>query len=156
MAILDWLVAAAILTGSAVIALWTAGAIYYDLSGGKRWGQLGAVCWLLVVVVLFSFWQPLWKPCLVFLGAVALFLSWWRTQKPSHDRDWDPAVAVLPRAIRKGDEVTIENVRNFEYRSLDDFTPQYESRTYHLANLSGVDAVFFNWGSAVMSHPVLV
>ena len=65
-------------------------------------------------------------------------------------------MAVLPRAVRDGDAVTIENVRNFEYRSLDDFTPRYETRTYHLANLKGVDIIFFNWGSPWMSHPVLV
>jgi hypothetical protein len=65
-------------------------------------------------------------------------------------------VAVLPRAVRAGDVVTIENVRNFEYRSLDDFTPRYEARTFHLANLRGLDIVFFNWGSPWMSHPVLV
>src|SRR4029079_17624329 len=107
-------------------------------------------------VVLYALWQPLWQPFLVFLAAVALFLMWWLRQKPSHDRDWDPAVSVLPRGMRKDDDITIENVRNFEYRSLDDFTPRYDSRTYHLANLTGVDVIFFNWGSAVMSHPVLV
>jgi hypothetical protein len=65
-------------------------------------------------------------------------------------------VAVLPRAMREGDVVTIENVRNFEYRSPDDFTPRYEARAFHLANLSGMDIVFFNWGSPWMSHPVLI
>ena len=39
--------------------------------------------------------------------------------KPSHDRQWDASVAVLPRAVRRGDVVTIENVRNTEYRSFD-------------------------------------
>jgi hypothetical protein len=101
-------------------------------------------------------WQPLWQPFVILLGIAALFLGWWLRQKPSHDRDWDPAVAVLPQAVRDGDAVTIENVRNFDYRSLDDFTPRYEARRYRLANLAGVDAIFFNWGSAVMSHPVLV
>jgi hypothetical protein len=65
-------------------------------------------------------------------------------------------VAALPRATRDGDAVTIQNVRDFEYRSLDDFTPRYETRTYHLSNLRGVDVIFFNWGIALMSHPVLV
>jgi hypothetical protein len=63
---------------------------------------------------------------------------------------------VLSRAERTGDTITIENVRNFDYRTLDDFTARYESRTYHLENLTAVDVIFFNWGSAVMSHPVLV
>jgi hypothetical protein len=86
----------------------------------------------------------------------ALFLGWWLRQKPSHDRDWEPAVAVLPRAVREGDAVTIENVRNFEYRSPDDFTPRYETRTLRLANLKAADLILFNWGSPWMSHPVLV
>jgi hypothetical protein len=62
----------------------------------------------------------------------------------------------MPRAVRDGDAVTIENLRNFEYRALDDFTPRHETRTYHLSNLKGVDVIFFNWGSPWMSHPVLV
>jgi hypothetical protein len=65
-------------------------------------------------------------------------------------------VAVLPRAVRDGDAVTIENVRNFEYRTLADFTPRYETRTYRLDHLTGLDVIFFNWGVALMSHPVLV
>jgi hypothetical protein len=80
---------------------------------------------------------------------------WWVRLKPSHDREWEPAVATLPHATRAGDAVTIENVRNFEYHTLDDFTPRYESRTYRLSELRGVDIIFFNWGIALMSHPVL-
>ena len=120
------------------------------------WGRVLAAGWVAGAVVLFAAWQPLWQPFAVLLGVAALFLVWWLRQKPSHDRDWDPSVAVLPRAVRDGDVVTIENVRNFEYRSLDDFTPRYETRTVHLANLRGLDIIFFNWGSPWMSHPVLV
>jgi hypothetical protein len=65
-------------------------------------------------------------------------------------------VAVLPRAVRQGDVVAIENVRNFQYRSLDDVTRRYETRTLHLANLKAADLLFFYWGSPWMSHPVLV
>jgi hypothetical protein len=52
--------------------------------------------------------------------------------------------------------VTIENIRQFEYRSPDDFTPRYDTRTFHLANLKGADLLHFNWGSPWMSHPILV
>jgi hypothetical protein len=105
---------------------------------------------------MFAVWQPLWQPFAVLLGVFALFLCWWFRQRPSNNRDWDTSVAVLPWAVREGDVVRIENIRNFEYRSLDDFTPRYETRTFHLANLKAADVIFFYWGSPWMSHPVLV
>jgi hypothetical protein len=152
----DWLIPALMLVGAAPVALWLAGALYYDLCGGAKWGRAVAAGWVGGVVALFAFWQPVWQPFVVLLVVAAGFLVWWFRQKPRHDREWAPEVAVLPRAVRDGDAVTIENVRNFEYRTLDDFTPRYETRTYHLSNLRGADIIFFNWGSAIMSHPVLV
>jgi hypothetical protein len=153
---LHTLVVCSIILSGAGIALWMAGAIYYDVCGGASWGRLVTVGWIVVVGSLFVAWQPLWQPFAVLVGVFVIFLGWWFRQKPSHNRDWDPSVARLPRAVRDGDSITIENLRNFEYRSLEDFTPRYETRTYHLANLRGIDIIFFNWGSAVMSHPVLV
>jgi len=154
--ILEWVVPALILTAAAGIALWMAGAIYFDACHGVRWGQLVAAGWLVGVGAMFVVWQPLWQPFAVLLGVTALFLVWWLRLKPSNDRDWDPSVAALPHATFKDDVVTIENVRNFEYRSLEDFTPRYETRTVHLSNLRGVDLILFNWGSKWMSHPILV
>jgi hypothetical protein len=144
------------LAAAAAVTLWIAGAIYYDVSGAGRWGRLAAAAWVGGVAAMFSLWQPLWQPFATLLGVTAPFLVWWLRLKPSHHREWEPAVAVLPRAPRDGDVVTIENVRNFEYRSLADVTPGYETRTYRLSNLRGVDIIFFNWGVALMSHPVLV
>ena len=146
----------ALLLACAVFSVWMAGAIYYDVCRGAKWGRWIVLGWVVGVIAMFAAWQPLWQPFVVLLGAESLFLGWWLRQKPSHNRDWDPGVAVLPRAVCAGDAVTIENVRNFEYRSLDDFTPRYETRTVHLANLESADIIFFNWGSAWMSHPVLV
>jgi hypothetical protein len=153
---MDWILPLLLVANAGLVTAWMAGAIYYDLCGGAKWGRWVAVGWVVGVIVLFALWQPLWQPFAVLLGVLVLFLGWWLRLKPSHDREWDPSVAVMPRAVREGDVVTIENVRNFEYRSLDDFTPRYETRTYHLANLKGADIVFFNWGIALMSHPVLV
>jgi hypothetical protein len=150
-----WAVCSVALSAAGITA-WMAGAIHYDVCNGGKWGLLLVVGWVAGVIALFVAWQPLWQPFAVLVGVSALFLVCWLRQKPSHNRDWDPAVAVLPRAMREGDAVTIENVRNFDYRTLDDFTPHYETRTYHLANLKALDIIFFNWGSAIMSHPVLV
>lgn len=152
----EWLAPVLMLGCAAVLTLWMAGAIYFDACGGTKRGRLVAAGWGVVVAAGFVLWQPVWRPFAVVLGVGTVFIVWWLRQKPSHDRDWDPSVAVLPRAVRDVDAVTIENVRNFRYRTLDDFTPRYDTRTYHLANLRGADIIFFNWGSPWMSHPVLV
>jgi hypothetical protein len=138
------------------MALWMAGAIYYDVGRATKWGRLLALGWLIGVITLFALWQPLWQPFAVLLGVLAVFLVWWFRQKPSHDREWEPGVARMPRAVRDGDVVTIENIRNFDYRSLTDFTPHYERRVFHLSNLRAADIIFFTWGAPCMSHPVLV
>jgi hypothetical protein len=152
----EWIIAIPMFVVAAAVALWMAGAICFDVFNGGQRGFLAATAWLVGVATLLALWHPRWQAFLVLAAVAALFLAWWLRQKPSHDRDWEPAVAVLPRAIRDGDTVTIENVRNFDYRSLDDFNARYENRTYHLKNLSGADVIFFNWGSAVMSHPLVV
>jgi hypothetical protein len=155
-AILGWVDPIKILATSAVITLWMIGAIYYDVCRATKWGWLLAPGWAIAVVSMFAAWQPLWQPFAVLFGVTVLFLGWWLRQKPSHNRDWDSSVAVLPWAMRKGDVVTIENIRDFEYPSPGDFMVRYETRTFHLANLKAADIVFFNWGSPWMSHPVLV
>ena len=152
----EWIAPALMVLTAGVVTVWMAGAIFYDVGRGTGWGRLLAAGWVAGVATLFAVWHPVWQPFVLLVGLAAVFLGWWLRLKPSHDRDWEPSVAVLPRAVRDGDAVTVENVRNFEYRSLDDFTPRYEARTYHLANLKGADIIFFNWGVALMSHPVLV
>ncbi len=147
---------AASLVACALVAAWMVGAIYYDLCGGAKWGGWVALAWAVGVIAMFAAWRPLWQPIFALLGAEILFLVWWYRLKPSNDRDWEPSAAVLQRAVRAEDAVTIENVRNLEYRSLDDFTPRYEARTYHLSNIKGVDVIFFDWGNGFSGHPALI
>jgi hypothetical protein len=144
------------LANAAVLTLWMAGAIYYDVCHETKWGRLLTAGWVIGVILMFAVWLPLWQPFVALLAVTACFLVWWLRLKPSHNREWDTTVAVLPWAVREGDVVKIENIRNFEYRSLTDFTPRYETRTLNLANLKGADLIFFNWGIPFISHPVFV
>ena len=153
---MEWIVPALTIVAAAAATLWVTGAVYYDLCRGTKWGQVVAAGWATGVVVLFVAWQPLWRPFAVLVGVTGLFLVWWLRLKPSHHRIWDPSVAVLPRAVLHEDALTLENVRNFQYRSLQDFTPRYETRQVRLSSLRGADIILFNWGSRWMSHPVLV
>ncbi len=141
---------------AAAMALWIAGALYFDVGRG-RWFAWPLVClWVGLVACGFAVWTPLWKPWLALVLFLAVFLRWWFSQQPRHDRNWNPNFAVLPRFEMNGDVVTAYNVRHTEYQSAEDFTPHYETRQYRLANLVGLDAVVIYWGSPWLCHPLLI
>ena len=79
----------------------------------------------------------------------------WRRQVPRLDRVWQAEVGQLPWAEIKGDEVTLYNIRNFDYRTGTDFTPRWETRTLRLSQLTGVDMFSNYWGSPWMAHPIV-
>ena len=55
--------------------------------------------------------------------------------RPSTHRDWAADQAVLPRAEFNGPLVTVRNVRNFDYTSVDRYTPAYYDKTFDLRRL---------------------
>ncbi len=59
-------------------------------------------------------------------------------RRPRHDRLWSTEHAILPSIIFDDRLVHIRNVRDFTYRSADDFTPGYRDRTYYLERLERV------------------
>jgi hypothetical protein len=84
----------------------------------------------------------------VVLGVIA----WWLTIAPSQDRNWRPEVAVMPRAFIDGDRVRITGVRNFDYRSRNDFTEHYEEREVDLSHLTGLDFYVSYWSEGPVAH----
>jgi hypothetical protein len=91
----------------------------------------------------------------VFAGLFLAVCAWWATIAPSHDRDWRKEVAVMPRAVIDGDGVRIMDVRNFDFRSRDDFTVRYEEREVSLSHLSGVDFYVSFWAEGPIGHTFL-
>jgi Domain of unknown function (DUF4105) len=87
----------------------------------------------------------------LFLGVVA----WWISIAPSHDRNWRPEVAVMPRAVIDGDRVRIMGVRNFDYRSRDDFTVRYDEREVQLSHLAALDFYVSYWSEGPVGHTFL-
>src|SRR5262245_17723316 len=88
---------------------------------------------------------------LLFVGVVA----WSVSILPSHHRPWRPEVAVMPRATIDGDRVRITGVRNFDYRSSNDFTVRYEEREILLSHLTGIDFYVSYWSEGLVGHTFL-
>lgn len=145
------LTAAWIVAGVAI--LWAAGALAFDLPWpGLR--RPAAVAFVAVVLTLVWKTPRGLKPVVPF-AAAAVVAAWWFTLSPSHDRPWQPEVARLARADLQGDQVTLHNVRHFDYRTTTDFTPRWETRTVTLNRLTGADIAINYWGSPWMAHPII-
>lgn len=151
-----WRTAGAFIT-SVVILLgvaWAFGALWFDFPlAALRKGL--AVGFVVLVGVMASGLRPRWRARLAAAVAVLIVMTGWLTLRPQQYRDWKPEVAEPARADLEGDRVTIENVRNFDYRSPTDFTVRHETRTYDLRDLRGADLFVCYWGSPYMAHPIL-
>jgi Domain of unknown function (DUF4105) len=137
---------------AALCITWAFGALYFDF---PKAGAVAAIVFLVAVMAaaIFVHGKPL-KLGTIF-AACALVASWWLTLKPSNDRAWQPDVAQTAFAHINGDEITIHNVRNCDYRTEADFTPHWETRTVRLSQITGVDVAINYWGSPWIAHPIV-
>jgi len=85
----------------------------------------------------------------------AAVLCWWLRILPSNDGDWQPDVARLPRVMLDGNLLTIENVRDFVYRSENDYDERWVTRTYDLSKLHDLDIFFSFWGPTEYAHTIM-
>lgn len=82
-------------------------------------------------------------------------LGWWATILPSNDRNWQPDVAHVAAASIDGDVLTVRNVRNFNWRSDNDFDENWETRQYHLSQLQGADLFLSYWAGEAIAHAIV-
>jgi Domain of unknown function (DUF4105) len=140
---------------AALAAVWSAGALYFDIPAPASVRAAATVFWLLGVIVGWFFMRPRrWARVAVGLGFLGV-TGWWMTIPPRQDRNWKPEVAVLADAVIDGERVTIHQLRNFDYRTETDFTPRYDTRRYDLTQLRGLDLFVNYWGSPLIAHPIL-
>ena len=75
---------------------------------------------------------------------------------PSNERDWIPEQAIMPTAEWDGSEVTVRNVRNFEFVTEHDFIPRYYDKTYQLDDLESVDFIVAPFkDTPVLAHTMI-
>lgn len=109
------------------------------------------ICSVVVLVVL----RPFSKGLLVFSLLFTLVLTGWLAMEPSHERNWQPDVALLPHATIEGDMLTMHNVRNIDYRSETDYDIAYYSKTYDLRKLRSFDLFLSDWGLKTIVHTLV-
>jgi Domain of unknown function (DUF4105) len=152
MKILRFLACVLALIATVLCVAWAFGALYFDF---PKAGPFAAILFVIALLAIVIFVRgKLLKLGIVF-GACALVSAWWLTLKPSNDRAWQPDVAQTAWAEINGDEVTVHNVRNCDYRTETDFTPHWETRTVRLSQITGMDVAINYWGSPWIAHPIV-
>ncbi|MGH8817520.1 MAG: DUF4105 domain-containing protein [Achromobacter pestifer] len=150
---------ASILTGTAValVAAWGALALWIraPLPRGAR--TVLTLAWLAsALAAIAALAWPAWHPAAyAFIAAVLALLIWWHTIRPSNDRNWLPEVARQTHGEIDGNQVTLHNIRNFDWRTRTDFTPHWETRHYALDALQSVDVALSYWNRPAIAHALV-
>lgn len=144
---------AALAVAPLLFALWGGLALYFRAPFGEGARiAVGCVFAVAMLAAAYLIARGRWMRALAPLALAPLMLVWWHTLVPSNDRDW--ALDVSRPAMTKvmGDKLTVENVRNFEWRTETDFTPRWETRTYDLSKLNEVDLFASYWAGEDIAH----
>jgi hypothetical protein len=136
-----------------VATLWAVVALYFDVRISWLRFPLAAVYGLGILAVWVLVRRP-WKLVITAAGFVVV-LGWWFSLQPSNNRDWLPDVVVLPFADITGNQVTIHNIRNCDYRTETNFDVHYYDKTFDLDALRSVDLSLVTWGSPHIAHTMV-
>jgi len=138
-----------------VLTLWSVGCLWVDGPESQLWAGALASAFVVAVLTLLVLARPVWRLWAGFLILFVLVQAWWLGIEPSNDREWLTDVARVPVVTFDGDLVTVENVRNFHYRSETDFDEIWDTRTYDLSQLRGIDIYLSYWGSPMIAHTIM-
>jgi uncharacterized protein DUF4105 len=141
----------------AAITVWGSLAIDYRAPFGETTRQVLSIVFAVLGVAAIAglFARRIRRATVAFLVVLALVLAWWARIAPRNDREWQPEVAVLAYADVHGDQMTMHNIRNFDYRSETDFTPRYYDKTFDLNALDSADLIASYWMGDAIAHIML-
>ncbi len=134
---------------------WAALALWLDGPQSRALAGILIVGLVLAIVLSLALIRPLLRGLAVSLLPIVAVALWWSSILPSNTRDWTPDVARTARATFDGSHVTIQNVRNFNYRSENDYDQRWETRTYDLDRIQGVDLFLSFWGPTEIAHTIV-
>jgi hypothetical protein len=98
----------------------------------------------------------LWCKKILFLIFLVLVWILWQIPAPSHERPWQVSQAITPSAKIEGDLLRIKNIRDFYYRTPDDFDVRYHDESFDLNQLKKVWLGISNFSDSVgIAHAFL-
>ena len=141
----------------APVGSWSALALWFRLPAPDAVRALAAAiaAAAAIVTMIALFTRVRWRALAAFALGFACVVVWWSTIVPPADGDWAPDVARQATGTVNGDILTLSDVRDFEWRSDDDFTQRWETRTYDLSKLASLDLILSYWSGPKIAHLIM-
>ena len=138
----------------APITLWIGFALGARLPGSMT-VALSAGAGLGVLFLVLLIWRPHRMVVAFLVTGLLTFLAGYAALRPSNLGAWSPDVALLPSGTVRGDQLVLRQFRDCTYRSAHDFDVHYQTRTFDLQRLQGLDLFLTPVGSEHLAHPML-
>mgnify|MGYP000926728762 FL=1 len=139
--------------------IWVAGLLLFQLPGPTALVRSCSVAWLL-----FAGWATVRVlrgqggriPAVMFGGGVVAAAVGWSQLVPRQDRVWADDVAQrLHVTAFDGRNVVLDNVRDFTWRSEQDYDVRWVRRHYDLDQLRSADLVLSYWMGPAIAHTLV-
>lgn len=140
-----------------LLVTWGGFALWYHVPGGVAAQSLAAALWAAFgIVTLVQWWRRRSARMMMpWLTAMALMMAWWSMIAPGSNLIWSDDVAREISSRVDGSVVTLDNVRNFDWRSDDDYTQRWETRSYDLNQLRSIDVAMSYWMGPAIAHTLV-
>ena len=93
--------------------------------------------------------------CIIYSLAFICSLVWYFNIEARQDREWAPEVSKELTYEQHGNLVTLHHVRNFNWRSENDYDEKWETRTVDLNKISGVNVITSYWMGPQIAHTLV-
>ena len=137
--------------------LWGFGALWFRGPSNGALNLLASGLWAILAptAAVALFWRRLRPALYVFAGVALVLLGWWETIAPHNDRAWLEQLSRPAAARFEGDEVVVSNIRDFDWRTEQDYTARWVERRYNLNDLTGVDMFMTYWTGPDIAHMIV-
>jgi hypothetical protein len=140
-----------------MLAMWGAFALWYRVPGGSGSRLFATMLWaVFCVLMLGALWTR--SPLIGIVGFALAFgclLLWWRSIRASNSLAWADDVAQMTCGTVTGQQVVLNNVRNFDWRTKTDYVRRWETRSYDLSQLACVDMITSYWTIQAIAHVLI-